>query len=81
MRAAQAPGKINERTKELILFALVVQSRCGPCFDAHLKRAGELGISQAELDEAAWCAVVMGGAPVKVFYEEALRRAGRGAAA
>lgn len=80
MRAAQAPGKINERTKELILFALVVQSRCGPCFDAHLKRAGELGISQAELDEAAWCAVVMGGAPVKVFYEEALRRAGRGAA-
>ena len=25
---------------------------------------------QAELDEAAWCAIALGGAPVKMFYQE-----------
>ena len=28
MRAVQAAGALNEKTKELILFSLVVQSRC-----------------------------------------------------
>ena len=70
MRAAQASGALNEEAKELILFSLVVQSRCEACFDAHFRRARELGITQAELDEAAWCAIAMGGAPVKMFYQE-----------
>jgi selenide, water dikinase len=74
MRAVQASGALNEKAKELILFSLVVQSRCEPCFDAHFRRARELGITQAELDEAAWCAIAMGGAPVKMFYEESLRK-------
>ncbi len=72
MRSVQTAGAVNERTKELILFSLVVFSRCAPCFDAHLRRARELGLSQAELDEAAWCAIAMGGAPVKLFYQENL---------
>ena len=70
MRATQASGALNEKAKELILFSLVVSSRCEPCFDAHFRRARELGITQAELDEAAWCAIAMGGAPVKIFYQE-----------
>jgi selenide,water dikinase len=74
MRAAQASGALNEKAKELILFSLVVQSRCEACFDAHFRRARELGITQAELDEAAWCAIAMGGAPVKMFYQESLGR-------
>jgi AhpD family alkylhydroperoxidase len=74
MRAVQASGALNEKTKELILFGLVVQSRCEACFDAHFRRARELGITQAELDEAAWCAIAMGGAPVKMFYQECLAR-------
>ena len=57
-----------------ILFSLVVASRCQPCFEAHFRRARELGITQAELDEAAWCAIAMGGAPVKMFYQESLSR-------
>ena len=28
-------------------------------------------MTQAELDEAAWCAIAMGGAPVRMFYQEA----------
>ena len=74
MRAVQASGALNEKAKELILFSLVVQSRCEPCFDAHFRRARELGITQAELDEAAWCAIAMGGAPVKMFYQENLNK-------
>jgi selenide,water dikinase len=75
MRSAQAAGALSEKAKELILFSLVLQSRCHPCFDAHYQKARELGITQAELDEAAWCAIAMGGAPVRMFYQECLRRA------
>ncbi len=70
MRSVQAPGALSEKAKELSLFSLVVYSRCHPCFDAHLQKARELGLTQAELDEAAWCAIAMGGAPVRMFYQE-----------
>ena len=72
LRSVQAGGVLSEKAKELILFSLVVQSRCHPCFDAHFQKAREMGITQAELDEAAWCAIAMGGAPVKMFYQESL---------
>jgi AhpD family alkylhydroperoxidase len=74
MRSVASPGALSEKTKELILFSLVLQSRCGPCFDAHYKAAQEMGITRDELDEAAWCAIAMGGAPVKMFYTESLAR-------
>ncbi|MBI4025007.1 MAG: selenide, water dikinase SelD [Verrucomicrobia bacterium] len=74
MRATQAAGALSEKAKELILFSLVVHSRCSSCFDAHFRKAREMGITQAELDEAAWCAIAMGGAPVKMFYQESLER-------
>lgn len=76
MRATAAGGAIDARTKELINFALVVHARCGPCIEVHLAKARKMGISQAELDEAAWCGVAMGGAPVKMFYEQALKQHG-----
>jgi selenide,water dikinase len=75
MRSVQSAGALSEKAKELILFSLVLQSRCHPCFDAHYQKACDLGIAQAELDEAAWCAIAMGGAPVRMFYQECLRRA------
>ena len=74
MRSVQAGGALNEKAKELILFSLVVNSRCQPCFESHFKKALEMGITQAELDEAAWCAIAMGGAPVKMFYQENFER-------
>ena len=73
MRSVQAPGALSAKAKELILFSLVVHSRCHPCFDTHYAKARELGLSQAEIDEAAWCAIAMGGAPVRMFYQECLR--------
>ncbi len=75
MQAVQAAGALSEKTKELISFALVLQSRCTPCFEAHYEKARALGLTRAELDEAAWCAIAMGGAPVRMFYQECLRRA------
>jgi len=78
MAAAGAAGAIDARTKELIHFALVVQARCGPCAAFHLDEARKMGITQAELDEAAWCAAAMGGAPVRMFYLEALKNARTG---
>jgi selenide,water dikinase len=75
IRSVQAAGVLSEKAKELILFSLVVHSRCHPCFDAHFRKAHEMGITQAELDEAAWCAIAMGGAPVKMFYQESLEKA------
>ena len=74
IRSVQAAGALSEQTKELILFSQVVGSRCQPCFDVHFRKARAMGISQAELDEAAWCAIAMGGAPVKMFYQENLER-------
>ena len=78
LRSVQAAGALNEKTKELILFSLVVASRCQPCFETHVRKARELGLTQVELDEAAWCAIAMGGAPVKMFYQENLRQLSKG---
>ena len=72
MRAVGQGGLLDERTKELIMFTLTVITRCRPCVAAHLEKALGMGITRAELDEAAWCAVAMGGAPVRMFYLEAL---------
>ncbi len=76
MRSVQASGRVDARTKELILFSLVLQSRCHGCFESHYKRALGMGITKAELDEVAWCAAAMGGAPVKMFYEECCKAKG-----
>ena len=70
MAATGAGGAIDEITKELITFALVVHARCEPCVKAHVKRATSMGISRAQLDEAAWLATAMGGAPIWMFYKE-----------
>ncbi len=75
MRSIQTGGALPEKTRELILFSLVVLARCAPCFDDHYRRARAMGLTQAELDEAAWSAIAMGGAPVRLFYEECLERA------
>ncbi len=78
MRSVQAAGVLDDKTKELVLFSLVVGTRCQPCFEAHYRRAVKLGITQPEMDEAAWCAIAMGGAPVKMFYQDNLESCQKG---
>ncbi len=74
MQSTGSAGLLDEKTKELITFALVLHSRCEPCLAIHLEKAKNMGITKEELDEAAWCAIAMGGAPVKMFYTSYLEK-------
>ena len=76
MKATGAPGAIDAKTKELINYALSVGLRCGPCIRQHTEKALAMGITRKQLDEAAWCAVAMGGAPVKLFHQQAMSAPG-----
>lgn len=80
IRSTQAGGTIDARTKELIAYALVALQRCGPCITRHRERAFEMGITEAELDEAVWSATAIGGACVRVFYDEWLKNGKTGEA-
>ena len=43
---------MDPSTKELVAIAASVAARCQPCFDHHLKKARELGVSEPDIDEA-----------------------------
>jgi len=75
MASTAAPGVLDARTKQLINYALAVMARCGPCAEAMTDKALHLGLTSQQLEEAAWCAAAMGGAPVKMFCNEVIRQA------
>ncbi len=81
MQSVGSPGLLDAKTKELVNFGLVLLAQCDPCLDIHVEKALGMGITREELDEVAWCAIAMGGAPVKMFYtafwEEADRKRSR----
>ncbi|NPV48328.1 MAG: selenide, water dikinase SelD [Armatimonadetes bacterium] len=68
MNAATADGALTLKQKELIIVALSLLAKCEPCVRTHLKAAREAGCSDAEITEALWLAVSMGGAPLLAFY-------------
>ncbi len=70
-RAASAPGALDAHTKQAMSLAMSVLTRCAPCTRAHIKKARDMGFSEAEIDEAAWMAIAFGGGPVMMFYSEA----------
>ena len=72
LTSVTATGKVDKRVKELIIFSLVLTQRCEACVHMHYDKALGMGITKEELDEAAWCAVLIGGAPVKMFYSRYL---------
>jgi len=75
LKASAADGAIDAKTKELITYALVILGRCGPCLRLHHDKALKMGLSPEQLAEALWLAVFIGGAPVKLFYDETLAAA------
>lgn len=72
--AAFAPGALDAVTKELITIGMAVLTRCEPCIRYHLPHALEMGISREEIEEAAWMAIAMGGAPVMMFWNKEAKR-------
>ncbi len=68
-RAATADSAIPLRTKELMMIALSIVSKCEPCVRIHLGKARAMGVSEAEIAEAVALAVMFGGAPAMMFYD------------
>ena len=75
MEQASGEGQIDSRHKKLMAIALSVALRCQPCLLLHLRSALAMGISQTEIDEAAWLAVGFAGSPSLMAYREAMREA------
>lgn len=71
MKAANRPGLIDARAKKLMAIALSVAQHCEPCLKIHMKSALAMGLSLAEIDEAANLAVAFGGCTAMMFYKEA----------
>jgi len=73
MGRAGRPGALDAATKQAINLALSVLAKCEPCLKTHVRKARQMGFSQAEIDEAAWMAIAFGGSPVMMFYKETLK--------
>ncbi len=76
MQAVSADGQIDAKTKQLMTFALIILGRCEECFEVHYKKSREMGITQEQLDEAAWLGVGVGGAVVRMFYVAQMKKVG-----
>lgn len=69
LASAGRPGGLDAVTKQAVNIALSVLTRCEPCLQIHLKKAQQMGFSQAEIDEAAWLGIAFGGSPAMMFYK------------
>lgn len=72
-QAANKPGALDEKTKELIALAIGVAQRCDGCIGFHIKALHKLGTTRQELIEMLNVAMYMGGGPVVMYAADALR--------
>ncbi len=63
-------GLIDAKHKKLMAVALSVAKSCAQCARIHIKGAVDMGISKAEIDEAAWMAISFSGCTGMMFYKE-----------
>jgi len=76
MKEANREGLIDKRAKKLMAVALSISQHCEPCLVAHMKSALAMGISKAEIDEAANLAISFGGCTAMMFYKEMCKELG-----
>ena len=72
-RAAQKPGALDRKTKELIALSIAVSGRCDACIAYHARGAGRAGASRQEVAEALAVAIQLGGGPAVNYATDALR--------
>ncbi len=72
-RAAQTPGALDRKAKELIALAIAVNARCDACIAYHARAVVRCGVTRQELAEALGVAVQMGGGPALNYAAGALR--------
>ena len=75
MKSANAPGVLDAKTKKLLAIALSVAQKCEPCLKIHLAAAVKMGLTRAEIDEAAWMGIAFGGAPCMMLYQAVSKEA------
>ena len=69
---AMKRGALGTKQKELIALALAVGARCGYCIASHVKKCIEQGASRAEILEAGFVAVSMGGGPALAYLTQVI---------
>jgi AhpD family alkylhydroperoxidase len=62
-KTSMADGVLDQKTKELIAFAIGVASRCDGCLGFHARALVKLGATEQEVSEALGVAIQMGGGP------------------
>jgi AhpD family alkylhydroperoxidase len=63
---------LDKKYKQLIAIALAVASHCTWCIAYHVREALAAGATDEEVMQAAWMAVLMGGAPSLMYAGVAL---------
>ncbi len=72
LEVCEKEGALDKKTKELISVALAVKAQCEYCIAFHVKNALNAGATRAEILEAAWVAVLMGGGPALMYAQHVL---------
>ncbi|MBN2517951.1 MAG: carboxymuconolactone decarboxylase family protein [Candidatus Altiarchaeota archaeon] len=67
VKQVEKKGALDVKTKELISVALSIAEHCKWCIAFHVKNALEAGATKDEIMEAAFVAVLMGGAPSLMY--------------
>lgn len=71
-QAADKPGALDGKTKEMIALALAAAAHCDACIAFHARAARKTGASREEVAEALGMAVLMGGGPAMMYAAKAL---------
>jgi AhpD family alkylhydroperoxidase len=72
-KAAQTPGSLDKKTKELLALAISVAIRCEGCVAYHARGAHRAGAARQEVAETLGVAIQMGGGPSMNYAADALR--------
>jgi AhpD family alkylhydroperoxidase len=72
-RAAQKPGALDRKTRELMALAIAVSGQCDACIAYHARGAGKAAASRQEVAETLAVAIQMGGGPAVNYATAALR--------
>ena len=70
--AANNPGALSTKTKELIAMAIAVSTKCDGCLAFHGKALVDQNVSRKELMEMLQVAIYMGGGPSLTYAAKAV---------
>ncbi len=71
-KAAKSPGRLDEKTKELVALGIAVGIRCEPCIGFHVEALIRCGATREEVAGALEIAIQMGGGPGLMYAAKAL---------